>query len=41
MLEFRIDNIFVEFRGEDFQKIMGMPKGIASIVAEHYTGKIL
>ena len=41
MLEFHIDNIFVEFRGEDFQKIMGMLKGIASIVAEHYTGKIL
>jgi hypothetical protein len=27
MLEFRIDNIFVEFRGEDCKKIMGMPKG--------------
>ena len=27
MLEFRIDDIFVECRGDDFQKNIGMPKG--------------
>ena len=33
MMEFLIDNIYVEFRGQVFQETLGIPVGTAPLVA--------